>query len=245
MIVYRCLTSNEILGMIQDNIYVSINTNKGENTFKYKEDKKYKHFFVYAEHADYYKKCNRQKYPVIGQYVIPNEIIEQQGFGFYGGVTTMRNDGLYGYYAPLPEVIINQSDFKSEFLYKLESELYSDFITKKLDRLESNFSDLINLNSSDNENEKYNEPMEEYFLPYEKGLHGRSGYLDYSYADVYYEMIYQLAQKNDMNLYKVAQILKNIDLHYEIEEYFQKNAIFFEIQTKKYLKKKVADKKYL
>lgn len=224
--------------MLQDNIYVSGNTIKGENTFKYDKNEKYKHFFMFAEHADYYKKCNRQNYPVIGQYVIPNKIIEEHGFGFYGGVKTMRNDGLYGYYAPLPEIKVNQNDLESKFLYKLESELYSDFITKKLNRLESNFSDLINLSCNDNENEKYNEPIEQYFLPYGKGLHGISGYLDYSYADVYYEMIYQIAKKNDMNLHKVVEILKNTNLRYEIEEFFQNNSDLFEIQTKKYLKKK-------
>lgn len=223
MIVYRCLTSDEILEMIYNKIDISEHTILGENTFKYEKDIEYKHFFLFAEHANFYKNLNRRFYPVIGQYVIPNNIINEFGFGFYDGVKTTRNNSLSGYYIPLPELKINRSDFKSEYLYKLESELYSDFVIKKLDK---------------NDNTKYNEPIEEYFLPYGKGKHGVSGYLDYSYADIYYEMVYQLAKNNDMNLYKVAKLLKNIDFRSEIEKFFQSNSSLFEQQTKRYIKKR-------
>lgn len=221
MIAYRCLTSNELLGMINDQIYASGNVTKGQNTFKYERNIKYRHFFVFAEHADYYRKLNKRDYPFIGQYIIPNEKIEEYGFGFYGGVKTMRNDGLYGYYAPLPEVIINQKNLKKEYLYKLESMLYMDFTRNELDN---------------NDNKKYDEPVLENYLYDGKGKHGINGYLDYSYADIYYEMIYQLSKKNDMNMYEVAKKLKNINLYEEIEKYFEENVPLFEKQTNKYLK---------
>jgi hypothetical protein len=196
---------------------------KGENTLKYDDNKKYKHFFIFAQHADYYKKENQKKYPVIGEYIIPNEIVKQHGFGFYGGVKTMRNDKLSNFYIPLPEIIVAQDDFKNEYLYKVESEIYHDFITKKLDN---------------NDNEEYKEPIDECYLYNGSGEHGFTGYLDYSYADIYYEIIYQLAKRNNMNLNKVAEIIKKVDLRSTIEQFFIDNAVLFEKQTKKYIKTK-------
>ena len=223
MIVYRCLTSKEITGMINNTNDNKAALVKGENTFHYEQGVSYKHFFVFADHADYFREAHQKACPVIGQYVIPNDIIKETGFGFYGGVETMRNNGLFGWYAPLPEVIISTDDFKNDYLYKIESDLYSDFVTKRLD---------------DEDNKKFNEPIEEEFLYDGRGKHGMCGYLDYSYGDVYYEMIYQLAKKNHMNMYKVAELLKNTDFHEEIQKYFEENAKLFERQTKKFLKRK-------
>lgn len=211
MIVYRCLTSNEIIGMINDIKYDN-NTIYGENTFHYEKDISYKHFFVFAGHTRFY---NRSE--IVGEYIIPNEIIAEQGFGFYGGVKTMRNDKLYGWYTPLPEIIIKEEDFKKEYLYKVTKELNGYFETKRLDF---------------NDNDKYNEPTEEYF----RGDPNSIGYLDYSYAEIYYEMVYQLAKKNDMNLNKVAQLLVNTNLHEEVKKYYENNRDFFENQTKEYVK---------
>ena len=187
-------------------------TIKGQNTFNYDDDTQYRHFFVFAQHASYYKK--QKNYPIIGEYIIPNEIIEQHGFGFYSNVETMRNDKLYGYYMPIPEIIIKEQDFRKEYLYKLK-DWFND--CKKLDK---------------NDNEKYSEPLEEYF----HGDPNSTGYLDYSYADVYYEMVYQLAKKYNMDLKEVTNLLKNIDLHEEIKNYYKSNIKFFEKQTKKYVK---------
>lgn len=218
MIVYRCLTSDEIIGMINNKEYTNQSI-KGENTFSYINGVYYKHFFIFAEHADYYRKRNKSIYPVIGEFIIPKEIIKEQGFGYYGGVTTMRNDSLSSYYMPLPEIIIDMNDFKNEYLYKIESELYSDFITKKL---------------NGDDNEKYNKLMEQYYSS-STGTHGLTGYLDYSYADIYYEMVYQLAKSNNMNLGVVAKMLERVNLHNEIEEYFENNISLFKEQTSRYL----------
>ncbi len=228
MIVYRCLTSKEIITMINNHNYQKALI-KGENTFHYEPGISYKHFFIFADHAEYFRKENKISYPAVGQFVIPNNIIKENGFGFYGGVKTMRNDKLYGYYVPLPEIIISNVDFKNSYLYKIESELYSDFIQKSLDG---------------DDNVRFNEPKENYFIYNGKGTHGITGYLDYSYADVYYEMIFQLAKENNMNMNKVAELLKNINLYDEIQTYFENNAKHFEKQTKKYLKTKPKTKVY-
>ena len=213
MIVYRCLTSNEILSMI-NNIKYDNNTIYGENTFHYEEGCSYKHFFVFAQHTKNYSKHN-----IIGQYIIPNDIIYEHGFGFYGNIKTMRNNKLYYYYMPLPEIIIKEEDFKKEYLYSVNTEIDGYFGQKKL------YFD---------GNKKYNEPSEEYF----RGDPNYIGYTDYSYSDIYYEMVYQLAKKYDMNLKKVTHLLKDVDLHEEIKKYFEDNIDLFHKQTKEYIKSK-------
>ena len=218
MIVYRCLTSCEIISMINGSDYNKALI-KGCNTFNYDNDIFYKHFFIFANHADYFKKEKGKSYPCIGQYIIPDDKIIEKGFGYYSSVKTMRNDKLYHWYMPLPEIIIKKDDFKNSYLYKIESDLYSDFVTNKL---------------NDGDNKKYNEPIIDYFRSDPNSI----GYLDYSYADVYYEMVYQLAKKNDMNLEKVADILKRIDIYEEIKKYFENNIDFFHKQTKEYVKLK-------
>lgn len=216
MIVYRCLTSEEIISMINDKPYDNAIV-KGCNTFKYQQDVSYKHFFMFADHADYFKKC--KLYPCVGQFVIPNNLIDQTGFGYYGEVKTSRNDHLYHWCMPLPEVIVKTDNLKKEYLYKIDSRLLNGFVEKRLDN---------------DDNKKYNEPTEPHF----NGIPGQIGYTDYSYADIYYEMVYQLAKKNDMEFGKVVRILKDFDLHTEIAEYFKNNKRFFYKQTKEYVKQR-------
>ena len=218
MIAYRCLTSSEIVSMINGNDYNRALI-KGCNTFNYNKDILYKHFFMFANHAESFKKKNSKAYPCIGQYIIPDDKIVEMGFGYYSDVKTMRNDRLYNYYMPLPEIIIKMADFENSYLYKIESDLYSDFVINEL---------------NDGDNEKYNEPIIDYF----RGDPKISGYLDYSYADIYYEMVYQLAKKNDMDLEKVAKILKNVDLYEEIRKFYEDNINFFYEQSRQYVKLK-------
>lgn len=213
MIVYRCLKSDEILGMINNKKY-DHNTIYGQNTFHYEKDCFYKHFFVFAQHTKNYAVGD-----IIGEYIIPNDIIYEYGFGFYSGVKTMRNNKLFNWYIPLPEIIIREEDFRNEYLHSVNKELNGWLEQKKL---------------YPNDNIKYNEPVEEYF----KGNPNLMGYTDYSYSDIYYEMVYQLAIKNDMNLNKVAYLLKNVDLHNEIKKYFENNIDFFHNQTNEYIKSK-------
>lgn len=221
MIVYRCLSSNEILGMINGEQYRTY-TVAGGNTFRYNKDTEYKHFFHFAEHAEYYQKERGKRiYPVIGQYVIPDEIIDQHGFGFYNNVKTMRNNGLSSYSMPLPEIIVNTMFIDNSYLYKIESELYSDFVTNRL-------------NGKDNE--RYNEPICDYYLYDGNGRHGTNGYLDYSYAEIYYEMVYKYAKESHMDLEKFLNKIDLLNLKEQIETFFESNPNSFKNQTKQYLK---------
>lgn len=211
MIVYRCLQSAEILQMINNKKY-DYNTIYGQNTFHYEAGCSYKHFFVFAQHTENYARS-----AIIGEYIIPNDIIYEYGFGLYSGVKTARNDKLFHYYMPLPEIIIKKEDFKKEYLHSVNKELNGWLEQKKL---------------YPNDNEKYNEPNEEFLISNPDWI----GYTSYSYSDIYYEMVYQLAKKNDMNLNKVAYLLKDVDLHEEIKKYFENNIDFFHNQTKEYIK---------
>lgn len=213
MIVYRHLSSDEVLGMINNKKYDN-KTIYGFNTFHYIDNLSYKHFFVFAQHTKHY--CQGE---MIGEYIIPDNIIYEKGFGFYKYVDTKRNMKLYYNRMPLPEIIIKEEDFKKDYLHGIYSELNDNLKQKIL------YPD---------DNEKYNELKEEYFeIDTDSAF-----YIDtnYSYSDVYYEMVYQLAKKNDMDLKKVARILKNIDLHNEIKKYFEDKIDFFQEQTKKYVK---------
>lgn len=213
MILYRRITSEELVNMVNNKDYRRY-IRYGENTFKYEEGCKYKHFFIYASHMD-----NLHNNGMYAQYVIPNYLIHDYGFGYYSDVKTMRNDALRSYYMPLPEVRIKESDFSNEYLESVKPFINGYYTSNEL------------LN---NGNELYNEEKLGRFSlnPYE------SGYLDYSYADVYYELVYSLAKKNDMEMYKVVRILKNMDLNKEIKDYFYNNFKYFEKQTNKYLKQK-------
>ena len=213
MIVYRCLRSNEILSMINNQEFNNKHVRMGKNTFHYEKNVKYKHFFVYAAHARFYKE--QISAPVIGEFIIPNEIIDQQGYGFYSEVETMRNDRLYHWYMPLPEIIIKEKDFKKEYLYKVNDWFHNN---KLLDN---------------NDNEKYNEPTE----IYSNGEIYSHSYTDYSYPDIYYEMVYQLFKSHNMDEDEVVKILLKMNLHTDVIKYYEENKSFFEEQTKQYIKK--------
>ena len=61
MIAYRCLTSDEITSMINGNDYKKALI-KGCNTFNYNKEILYKHFFMFANHAESFKKITRNNY---------------------------------------------------------------------------------------------------------------------------------------------------------------------------------------
>lgn len=214
MIVYRCITQGELMAMIHDQEYDTAIV-KGENTLEYEKGVSYKHFFMFGNHAEYFRK--NKGYHFVGQYVIPNELIAGKGFGFYGNVKTMRNKKLYGYYMPLPEVIVKKEDFKKEYLYCILPEVYAYYTENRL---------------NDDDNKKFNEPIIKDFSLDGEGL----SYLDYSYTDIYYEMVYQIAKQHDMDLKKVAGLLKDIDLYEKIREYYANNTDLFREQTRLYVK---------
>ena len=113
MVVYRALTCDEIMCMVEDKDY-SKYKKAGKNTFAYEKDEAYKHFFIFGDHAEFYKP--RINAPAIGVYDIPEDKICQRGFGFYGPVVTPINYALSSYNFPFPEIIIKYEDDTKESL---------------------------------------------------------------------------------------------------------------------------------
>lgn len=203
MILFRSVTSKELLNMLHGN-NVKINaTIQGENTFRYDNGVDYMHFFKYAEHAFYYK--NEKNVIAVMECIIPDIIIEQKGFGYYGGVKTKKNSELFGYYMPLPEYIIKRDNFDMKYIYDVNNWLHPKYIRKEL-------------NGSDNE--IYGEAIEAEFAL------SNNGYCDckkFTYADIYYEIVYKLFIENDYCMDDVTKILLKMDLNKEIILFFNEN----------------------
>ena len=47
----------------------------------------------------------------------------------------------------------------------------------------------------------------------------------YSYADIYYELVYELANKRNMTMQEIAEYLQKLDLRQEIKKYFEENCL--------------------
>ena len=122
MILYRVLSDKEIkryIGIYNINLKNDFYTgSNGCNTFKYKRGVEYMHFFRYAEHA----KALIYKFGVIiAKFEIPDELIDQSGFGFY-------NDIDY----PIPECIINENDFDVKYIKEFKFEPTVGWTTPRL-----------------------------------------------------------------------------------------------------------------
>ena len=87
MVVYRCVSECELARIIGIDSF--INSPHGKNTFKYKKDIQYKHFFYYYDSAISFmdaQNCDRyyDKYSIIMAYDIKNEILKEHfGLGQY------------------------------------------------------------------------------------------------------------------------------------------------------------------
>lgn len=117
------------------------------NTFHYCNKTSYMHFFKYVQHAQ--KFINVLERQMIIKCDIPDELIEEQGFGFYdyNGIDS----------APIPEYIIKRDNFlssylvdvnptqKGYFLFRIkDAKLYDAFIKEMYKNWKKN-----NVNSSD------------------------------------------------------------------------------------------------
>ena len=70
-----------------------------------------------------------------------------------------------------------------------------------------------------NDNEKYGEPIERELSLF--NIEDGYDYRDFSYSEIYYEMLYTLLKKENFNIDKVTKILLNSDLNKEILSYFE------------------------
>lgn len=110
MILYRVMSNYELKKLMGINVDESEkSTLCGDNTFIYERGVKYIHFFKYAEHA---KKMIYKFGEIIVKCDIPDELIDQQGFGFYNMVVSV-----------VPECIVKKENFDVNFIKGFKYEL--------------------------------------------------------------------------------------------------------------------------
>lgn len=191
MLVYRTISSSELLSLINGIKVENYNTIRGQNTFKYEKNKSYIHFFKYEKHALYYmKKTNN---PIMVRLDIPDDLLGNIEYGFYGDVDTYYDDYLYGYYIPLPEYIITNDVFKKEYIV--------DF----------------SYNGVWQNPKRYNVNKEFFWVEKEHLFHKKEMQA-WTIESIYYEYIKLVSKKYDYDMSKVAHYLKSIDLDEELDK---------------------------
>ena len=116
MILYRVMSSYEIKKLMGADVSNENNSTLcGTNSFKYEPKTEYMHFFKYAEHA---KSLISKFGAIIAKCDIPDELIEQEGFGFY-----CRD------ISAIPECIIKKENFDVNFIKGFKYELIVGWCT--------------------------------------------------------------------------------------------------------------------
>lgn len=191
MIVYRTISSGELLNIINGENIIVNDTICGQNTFKYEKDKTYIHFFKFQEHALYYMK--KRNNPIIIKLDIPDNLIGNIEYGFYGDVDTYYDDSLYSYYMPLPEYIIPKDRFKKEYII--------DF----------------SYNGVWQDPRRYND-KQEFFWVEKEHLFNENESQAWTIESIYYEYIKLVSKEYNYDMYKVATYLKTINLDEELDK---------------------------
>lgn len=115
MLVYRCVSEREIANMLGINNEIS--GPKGHNTFQYKEDIQYMHFFYYFDSATVFMELQNKnryydKYSMIIAFDIDEEILKKNfGIGEYNmnySIDSIPTDSLLKYFKTIyfPEFAI-------------------------------------------------------------------------------------------------------------------------------------------
>ena len=191
MIVYRTISSIELLNLINGDKIENNNTVRGENTFNYEKGKSYIHFFKYQEHALYYMK--KRNNPIIMRLDIPDDLLGEIEYGFYGYVDTYYDDFLSCYYIPLPEYVIEKDYFKKEYIV--------DFSYNGVWQNPKGY----NINR-------------EFFWIEKEHLFDEKEMQSWTIESIYYEYIKIVSAKYNYDMYKVATYLKKIDLDEELDK---------------------------
>lgn len=222
MVLYRCLNNSEIVNMVHNHEKSGSLKITGENTFNYNNEP-YKHFFIYSDHAEFLKDMY-DGYLLIGQYNIPRELIDQYGFGFYYGVKTKRNNKLLHQNIPIPEVIMKEKDFDNSFLVDVADENNTIFQRKIMREYHKQADADYSF-------------VEEFFNYDGRGEHGPATDLNYSYGEVYYELIYHLINKYKVeSIYDISKYIQCENLKEIIKDFYKENKEYFHEQTKQYIK---------
>lgn len=133
MILYRVMLKREIESLEEQNNSI-IFSRKGGNTFSYEPNTEYMHFFKYAEHARYYLRLFGV---VIAQIDVPDELIEQSGFGFY----IYQDKNIKGI-MPIPEYIIKKDNFKIQFIKDCQEQIPMDWTLLNGDNIEEKYQNV-------------------------------------------------------------------------------------------------------
>lgn len=191
MLVYRTVSSSELLSLINGIKIENYNTICGQNTFKYEKGKTYIHFFKYQDHALYYMK--KRKNPIIVRLDIPDDLLGNIEYGFYGNIDTYYDDCLYGYYIPLPEYVIATDDFKKEYIVDFSYDgVWQD-------------------------PKRYNISTEFFWVEKERLFHDKEMQA-WTTESIYYEYVKIVSKKYNYDMDKVASYLKSIDLDEELDK---------------------------
>ncbi|MDE5587243.1 MAG: hypothetical protein K2I72_02600 [Bacilli bacterium] len=208
MYVYRAMSSEELLNRMK-----GIETNRsivlGVNSFQYEEGHDYIHFFKFLSHALFFQKIKHLA--VVAKLEISDEIIPPLEYGIYGGVDTYYDDALYGWYIPLPEIIIERNLVNNDC-----------------------FVEFMNLNTIDYEEEQENLPtsfwvereieeskkrnMKEIISSILKQSNDPKSTEKqfWNSSSIYYEYLKSLMEKFDWNENTLLRYLKTIDLDQEL-----------------------------
>lgn len=195
MILYRTMTTYELINRLKG-VHDSSVGIRGENTFYYEPNQEYIHFFQYAEHAFYYMNRTYSPYVIVARCVIPDDVIYDKGFGYYGEVETYKNNSLYNWYIPLPEYRLKKEDFKNAYIQEFANILRTKMV----------------------ENNTYELPL--FNLNRDGIIRARRMY---SYADMYYELLCSLCKRYAYDMEKIIKYLEHQELNEIIEQYYQEN----------------------
>lgn len=191
MLVYRTISSSELLNLINGTKLQNYNIIRGQNTFKYENDKEYIHFFKYESHALYYMK--KKNNPIIIRVDIPDSLLGNIEYGFYGDVDTYYDDYLYDFYIPLPEYIMAKDDFKKEYIV--------DFSYNGVWQ-----------------NPKRCNTNREFFWVEKEHLFRDKETQAWTTESIYYEYIKLISKEYNYDMNKVATYLKSINLDDELDK---------------------------
>ena len=114
MILFRVINDEEYSELFKDIPRVGVrnrysNSSKKNNTFNYCDGIKYMHFFKFAERA---RKYMHQFGNRIIMCDIPDDLIDQSGYGFYKYIT----ENNISISVPIPEYIIRRAGFKRKYI---------------------------------------------------------------------------------------------------------------------------------
>lgn len=150
MILYRVMSSYELKKLMGADTKDETNSTLcGNNTFKYKPKTEYMHFFRYASHA---KNLISKFGAIIAKCDIPDELIDQEGFGFYCMDISA-----------IPECIVKKENFHVNFIKGFKYELTVEWCTPNIpleqykDRYIGNYAELYEELFNDLKKQYYSE----------------------------------------------------------------------------------------